>query len=382
MELSELNLDKIEIKNYLEIYDRSFNLPGSFGLRLSPNGKKAFFYIYKIANKRKRVTLGYFPLLSLDSAKEEAQRIAKLVYTEGKDPKADFLNKAKTFNELFEWFIQNDLKKKTKLEYKRLYEKEIKKFIANYKPNIISTEDISKILKQISKDKNRLTTANRVRSLISRVFNFGIENGIVDNNPAKAINALLVPERVSNLLDLEQIKIIWHSLKRYNPSTEGLFKTIILTAQSPTKLHKLEWSEINFDSLCYSLPIALPPASIQIIKSLRFPNGKDQYVFGNYSKKHYSTLQRNFKKILLESKLNDSFSLFELRKSIEAQLRIIGVNQFVIAYIMQKKTEIDKLKGLKQVNLENEAKVCLERWARIITSSDKNDGNKVVPLFR
>ncbi len=384
MKLSNKIIEEANSKTAREIYESTFNLPGSFGLRVSPNGKKAFFYIFKSGTKRKRITLGHYPLVSLEMARAEAQRLASLVYVEGKDPYAElnFLNKARTFDNMFNWFLEGDLKPKTKQEYKRLYKKEIYKFIANYQSNKITTDDISKILKQVSKDKQRLTTANRVRSLISRVFNFGIKNGVISKNPVESINALLIPSKTSNLLELDEIKIIWHSLKKHDPSVEGLFKIILLTAQSPAKLHKLEWAHINFDSLCYSLLIALPPSALQIIKSLRFPNGKDKYVFGNFSRKHYSTLQRTFKKILFESRLSNTYSLFELRKSIETQLRLMGVNQFVIAYIMQKKTEIDKLKGLKQINLENEAKICLEKWARILTSSDKNDGNKVIPLFR
>ena len=72
----------------VEYYDYSFTAGGSFGVRVTPpRGTKSFFVIYSINRRRKRMTLGRYPVLSLDKAKARAYEIIRQAQA-GQDPAA------------------------------------------------------------------------------------------------------------------------------------------------------------------------------------------------------------------------------------------------------------------------------------------------------
>src|SRR5688572_14195589 len=59
-------------------------LPG-FGVRVYPNGKKAFVLSYRIAGRKRLMTLGAYGVLTLDQARGQARRHL-LAVDEAKDP--------------------------------------------------------------------------------------------------------------------------------------------------------------------------------------------------------------------------------------------------------------------------------------------------------
>src|SRR5690349_16131886 len=79
MRLEKKTIETLETaKRQEEFYDSGFNQRGSFGVRVSRGGRKVFFLIYPENGRRKRVTLGTYPLLSLEAAREEALRVLRV----------------------------------------------------------------------------------------------------------------------------------------------------------------------------------------------------------------------------------------------------------------------------------------------------------------
>jgi hypothetical protein len=69
--LTELAIRKVAAKGgqRVEIWDEK--LPG-FGLRASPAGTKTFVLMYYLGGRKRRMTLGRYPMLSLTDARQKA----------------------------------------------------------------------------------------------------------------------------------------------------------------------------------------------------------------------------------------------------------------------------------------------------------------------
>lgn len=390
MNISQNYVETLTVQNgQREVFDYSFPHSGSFGLRASYGGKKSYFYVYKFAGLRHRITIGQHPTISLEQARLIAGKYAYQLSL-GKDPKLEreILGKAINITALAKWFFENnqDLSATTFREYRRIFTREIEPTFGLRPPSSVENAEITALIRRIGNQRGKKTLANRTRALLNRIFSFAIEQGALLNNPVQETLGFVVSENPRKLLDLTQIRILWRYLDTINASLGAMFKMLILTAQPPRRLQALSWADIRLDQLCFSdiktLQLPLSAHTVQILKSLRFPNGKHEKVFGDYGLQHYSSMQRHFKEITAAAKLDTNCSISCLRKSIEIQLRKMGANHFIVAYVMQKKTEVDRLKGFKALNLEGEVKFALERWSKLLTTDNpKSTKSKVVQLF-
>ena len=391
MELSQILIEEMTIKSgQQEVFDSNFPHCGSFGLRISYGGKKSFFYVYKLGGQRRRLTLGQHPTISLIQARTIADKYATQV-SFGRDPKLELkaLGKAQNLTTLAKWFFKSSetLSPATIREYRRIFLKEIEPYFATRPPSSIENKEITALIRRIGIERGKKTLANRTRALLHRMFSFAIEQGVLLNNPVVDTSAYIVADKPKKLLDLEQIKLLWNYLEQLNVSLSGMFRLLILSAQVPRRIQALDWSDIRLEQLQFadikSLPIPLSPSAIHILKGLRFPNGKHEKVFGDFGYQHYSSMQRHFKSVCQDAKLDNACNINTLRRSIEFQLRRMGTNHFVVSYIMQKKTEVERLKGLKALNLESEARAALERWAKLVLldSPKASTPSKIIQLF-
>ena len=84
-----------------------------FGIRVSPSGRKTYVVRYNYSGRKRRVTLGRHPALSLVDAREWAGEILSAV-ARGKDPQAQRKaeNRSLTFEELAEVYLERHAKVK------------------------------------------------------------------------------------------------------------------------------------------------------------------------------------------------------------------------------------------------------------------------------
>lgn len=151
-------------------------LPG-FGIRLSASGRKTWFIYQRLKSGRKhRGILGTYPLIGLADAREHAkERLSQLA--KGIDPS---IKSRLTFSELASEYLIRHARpnKRSWREDQRILTRDVLPFIGSPHAQAVSKRDIQRILN--SRLQRGVTPhANRVLSLVRKVFNFGIERDLV-----------------------------------------------------------------------------------------------------------------------------------------------------------------------------------------------------------
>lgn len=152
------------------------------------SGSPYWMLRYSNQGKRREVTLGQHPEMSLSQAREEAV-MAKKGLRSGSDPiqeKAKLaLPELNTVSELFQDWYDSDLSKRLKHPKipERIFRKEIAPVIGKYPIADVTPRDIRAVLQKVQ-GSDRPTIANDTLMYMKQLFRHGIKLDLIQTNPA------------------------------------------------------------------------------------------------------------------------------------------------------------------------------------------------------
>jgi len=207
-------------------------LPG-FGVRAHHSGRKTFIVRYNAEGGKRRMTLGTHPTMSLADARARAREILGAV-AGGEDPQVErrVEKNAETFAELAAEYMERHAKRKKRRwrEDERIIKVDLLPGWRHKKARGISRRDVGDLLDGIV-ERGSPIMANRIKALISKVFNFGISREIVDNNPCFGVPMPAKARQRDRVLSEEEILAVWNALNQEEPIMAATFKMRLLTAQ-------------------------------------------------------------------------------------------------------------------------------------------------------
>ena len=239
----------------VEYWDPSFTGRGSFGLRLSPTGKKTFVLMYREAGRQRRKTLGTYPDLSLVKARTMAlEDTAKLTLGQGVAKATD----KRTFSDLAEKFILKhpkrvNLRDKTVSEYERILKVYLLPRWGSLELSSITRRDIRELWDEISYERDAPVMANRTVALISTMFNFAIDEEWIGQNPCTRIKPNKERAR-ERFLNHNEIRALWTELDNRPGLPAAAFKLLLLTGQRSGEVKQMKWSQIQEDEDLWVIP--------------------------------------------------------------------------------------------------------------------------------
>ena len=161
------------------------DIPKGFGLRVSPAGRKTFIVRYRVAGRRRRVSLGGYPVVTLADARRRAKQVLGEV-AGGRDPAQARQDARGTprFGDLAELYLDKhaQAKKRSWREDRRIIESELFPLWRTRSAQEIYRRDVRELLEAIA-ERPAPIMANRVLALVRKIFNFGIAREIVEFNP-------------------------------------------------------------------------------------------------------------------------------------------------------------------------------------------------------
>lgn len=301
--LSDTEIKKSKIK------DKTYKLSDGQGLYLvvKDNGTKFFRYDYTFQNKRKSMSFGTYPDLSLKEARVKREETKKLLLEEI-DPVEYKNNNIPTLSSTFKAIAENWLDKMqsgwkpiTHQKSKVRLEQHAYPFIGHMNIKDITRLDILKIIDHMQKqDIYELTS--RVLNNIERIYKYAVTYGLVEHNIIADLDKRSVLKRkevvhVPALTKEDEIKGLINDIYSYGDAFNADISTIYALRLAPFvflrpfNLRNLEWSEINFKEsyieidaekmkMNQSFILPLSKQALEIIDKIKpYSFGQSKFVF-------------------------------------------------------------------------------------------------------
>ena len=384
-----------------------------FGLRVGPSGKKSWIYLYRFEGRARRMTLGEYPGMSLADAHEEHAK-AKKALSKGTDPgekeqaqKAAHKN-AFTVKDLVDEYMERHAKrnKVTWREDLRCLNKDIIPFIGKRKAKDIKNRDIVLVRDRII-DRGADAMANRTHNILTKLFNFAVERGILDASPCAALTLPAEKGERDRALDFDEIKVFWNGLddSDMEPVNKLALKFLLVTDQRRSEVVKSEWEEFNLHKREWEIPVEriktrkrkkkkkigphmvpLSDLAVGLLEKIKELSGNSPFLFPS-SRTGRSIDPPAVTRALrwvLDEKYKDRikveyFTVHDLRRTAATGMAEIGISRFNIQRVLNHE-EGDTADRYIKYQYFPEKKDALHRWGRKLEAIISGETAKVIEL--
>ena len=227
-----------------------------FGVRVSPGGRKTFIVRYRLAGRRRRVSLGVYPAVSLADARRNAKRVLGDV-ARGQDPaqRHEDVRRAGTFKDLSQAYLEKhaQAKKRSWREDRRIIASELLPAWKDTRAAEIHRRDVRELLETIA-ERPAPIMANRVLALVRKIFNFGIAREIVEFNPCAQLERPGKERQRDRVLSDDEIRTLWTKLDGEQPQMAAAFRLRLVTAQRGAEVFDMRWSDLDLDERWWTIP--------------------------------------------------------------------------------------------------------------------------------
>lgn len=272
--------------------DKVYSLSDGNGLslRVKPNSSKSWIFRYRYDGKPKAISLGQYPLTTLQEARAERDNARKLT-SEGCNPKIERqVKKAKSIsstNLTFGHYAKDWIKvkapewdAKTLKAIQSRLKIHIYPEIQDLPATAVRTPVVVNLLRKIE-DKGLGDTTDRCATIIRRVYAFARAGGLDVPNPASDVKEVLKevarghfasiePEETGELVeDIET----FHKSRRMSYQTYLSIHVLLNTWLRTNELITIEWHFIDYDKEALTIPMENMKGGKRAIKKLK-PNEK------------------------------------------------------------------------------------------------------------
>ena len=233
--------------------------PG-LAIRVTAGGARTFYVYRKVKGKPEQIRIGPYPDLTVELARKKAAEILGQIAM-GEDPVAKRREEraAKTFAELFAWYLEQPKKNgtrsaKTDAEYKKQFRLHCGA-IANRTPSQITDRQLEALFRRVGKDHGPYM-ANRVLALVRAIFNKAIRKGLVRcANPAAGIEPFAEESRDRRLLPHEIERFLEAVAAEGNETMRDYVLLSLYTGARKSNVLAMRWDEIDFPGKTWRIPV-------------------------------------------------------------------------------------------------------------------------------
>lgn len=377
MKITKLAVDKLDIplsdkpgktaqKRY---YDDTLK---GFGVRVTSGGTKAFFVEKLIKRKLCRITLGRYPELTVEMAKNEAKKLLGQIAM-GIDPVAEKRTaqmREVTLNDVFNDYLQvrKSLKQTTITNYKQI----LNKAFSNWgdKPLISITKD--KIAKQHEKLGNAHgeAYANLAMRVLRALFNFAAGQyedsqgkSLITENPVKRLSqtrAWYRIERRQTFIKSHELAPWYEALEQLtNVTLKDYLLLILFTGLRRQEAATLKWDQIDLKAKTLTVldtknhePHTLPLSNflLELLQS-RKENRTNEYVFpGTGVAGHIIEPRKQMAKVTQLSDIH--FTVHDLRRTFITIAESLDIPAYALKRLLNHKMNNDVTAGYIVADVE------------------------------
>jgi len=392
-ELKSMKPDASHEKPY-DIREKSGN---GFGLTVFPSGEKSFIYLYHFQGRKRRMTLGKYPLCSLSDARKLHREALKMLES-GKDPaqekRKEKVNarESSTVDGLIDEYIELWAKprKRSWQADLRCLNKDVKPYWGKLKASDVTRRDVILLLDRI-KDRGAPISANRALACIRRMFNFAIERDIVAASPCAAVKPAAKENRRDRVLSRDEIKAVWNALDQANvqdqesshiihmsPETRLVLKLQLVLAQRKGEILSAEWDEIDLSSNWWTIPaekaknnqahrVPLSPLAVELLHEVKRLSGDSRFLFPAKRKDthiagtsiDHAVRRSSFKGV-------KPWTPHDCRRSAASHITSMGIPRLVVSKLLNHSDSGNVTAIYDRHSYDHEKRHALEAWSLML----------------
>jgi integrase len=349
-------------------------------LVVQPSGAKSFAVRYRYASQPRKLTLGAFPALSLEVARDLGGKALRAA-AEGRDPanEKQAAKKAETeairsqrdlYENVAREFIERHAMKSNRASTWRETARilglrpspEDPSLLADIGGDVMSAwrgrriqgitkRDVIALLDRVN-DRGSPIMANRVLSAVRKLFNWCVSRDVLQGSPCTLINPPAQERSRDRILEDDELRKVWNAAEAEGWPFGPLIKLLVLTGQRVSEVGGMRWDEINKDRGLWTLPaervkngvrheVPLSDAAMAIIgtlphikttKGFIFTTRRDAAVSGFSRAK--DSLDAAIAATLPKAQALDHWTFHDLRRTMASGMARLGIQIPVIEKIL------------------------------------------------
>jgi integrase len=266
--------------------------PGGLWLRVTSNGVKSWCFRYRIGGMHRRMVFGGYPEVTLADARLKLAH-AKAQIRNGQDPGAiqemerQARRTAPTIDDMVDEYLtrhcSRTMKTATVREDRRILEKEVLPRWRGRRAADISRRDVIELLNAIE-DRGVYVLRNRVAGVLSRLFLYALNQGMINGSPAiqlprlKKVGNKKVEQARCRFLSKDEIRSFWSNIEKIpvTPAMRTALKWALVTGQRRGEIAATPRNEIDDESALWTIPsertkngheqlLPLPPLALRLL---------------------------------------------------------------------------------------------------------------------
>jgi integrase len=385
---------------------RDFTDPDVKGLalRVTPSGSKSWAYTYrrKSDGRKRRVTLGEFPAVSLHQARAKASG-HRAAIAEGADPASEKTahKKVETVDQLLDRYLTDYAPAESKwtAEVRRIFKKDVRPAIGGHKITAVTKADILAILNAV-RDRGAGVTSNRTLAAVRKAFNWAVSEGYLKASPVQGIGQRVKEQSRSRSLSEAEIRAFWTGLDeaKMAPGTKLALRLALVTGQRIGEVCGAMKSEVNLDKAEWLIParrvknrrdhsVPLSPLAGELFRKALELSGESPFLFPSRPRSRLVKRQQHLASHGVSHAMQGALEALglatspatphDLRRTVASQLAAVGIGENVVARVLNHASEIGKtITGAVYIrhSFSAEKRHALGAWAAELNRIVEDDG--------
>lgn len=317
-----------------------------FGVIVLPSGRRTYCIQYRNQNRViKRLKIGVHGPVTTEEARALARKqLASVAHGEDPSSQKQETKVLPLMKDLAQDYLERHAnKKRSYKEDKRMIEKIILPALGNQQVKSVSRRTIETLHLQLEKTS---TQANRVLSLLSKMFNFAIKWGWRSDHPVQGIQRYHEEKRDIWLKD-QELSRFWEVIERYPTRPSALaVKILIYTGARKNELLKATWDQFDLEKSVWTKPshstkqkkphhVPLSEQTVEALKTLQLLNTKSSpYLFpGPTGDKPLEDIKRFWNRVRKEADIGE-VRIHDLRHTYASHLVSSGLSLSIVGKLL------------------------------------------------
>lgn len=321
-----------------------------FGIRVSKGGSKTFVVVY--GEKRTRKTLGRYPLISLQDARELAKGFLA-EHTLGKH-RAPRIALSKAVEDFRKQYLDVHNEKQTAIDTERRLQNHVVPTLGSKNVEDTSRRDLSSIFGKLV-EAQKYGAANHVFAATRLFFNWCRDQGYVEHSPMEGMRRPAPDSSRERVLSDNELRTIWKAATEDEGTFCRIVQLLMIHPQRRSEISGLrgEWIDTKEKVIVFPKTITknrrehLVPYGNLFHSVLEMVGIKDGYLFpASGGESYFTGWSKGKKEFEKTCKLNQQWQLHDFRRTIDTNMSELGVAPHVVEKLLNHVATPNAIKGV------------------------------------